>query len=112
MTKKGLNALRSAMYSQWITTPDGKSFIASQQDHCKCWRISEGEKRMLVITYYDSQINKESLSANGFTEAAKQSASPRNTGIYKLEISNNSNSTGKLRCCCCPSKMMNIYSSS
>lgn len=70
MTKKEFNALRHAMFVEWITTPDGKEFLKSPYDYCKCWRIIEGDRIMRITTFHGTQINRETLKANGFTEEA------------------------------------------
>lgn len=70
MTKKEFNALRTTMYAEWITTPDGQAFSKAPYDCCKCWRITEGERRAMLVTYHDSQINRVTLNNHGFTEEA------------------------------------------
>lgn len=68
MTKKEFNALKTAMYAEWLTTPDGQAFLKSPYDCCKCWRITEGERREMLVTYHDSQVNRVTLNSHGFTE--------------------------------------------
>lgn len=70
MTKKELNTIRTGAYTAWIATEDGQRFIESPYACCKCWRISEGEKRELWITYHDTQINAETLRQKGFSKHA------------------------------------------
>lgn len=69
--KKELNKIRSAAFEAFVETESGKEFMRAHEIQCKCWRIAGGEKRTLFITYHDTQLNKESLKAHGYsTEAA------------------------------------------
>lgn len=67
MTKKELNLIRRAAYDAWCATSDAQEFLCSSYEHCSCWRISEGQQQALVTTYYDAQINDETLKAYGFS---------------------------------------------
>lgn len=71
MTRKELNAICASAYAEWITTEDGKEFLASPHDHCRGWEISEGAKRAFVTTYFDTQMNKVLIEKNGFSEDAE-----------------------------------------
>lgn len=70
MTKKNLNKIRAASYAAFLETEEGKEFLSVPEIQCKCWRIEEGEKRTLFITYYDTQLNKENLKARGHSAEA------------------------------------------
>lgn len=70
MTKKELNKIRSAAFEAFVETESGKKFLLAPEIQCKCWRIAEGEKRTLFITYHDTQLNKESLKAHGYSTDA------------------------------------------
>lgn len=70
MTIKELNKIRTAAYAAFLETDSGKEFLATPEIFCKCWRLEEGEKRTLLITYHDTQINNETLKAHGHSPEA------------------------------------------
>ncbi len=70
MTKKELNKIQTAAYAAFLETDSGKEFLATPAICCKCWGVEEGEKKTLLITYHDTQLNNETLKAIGHSPEA------------------------------------------
>lgn len=73
MTKKEINAIKAAAYAQWAATETGRELLAKEPGNTpfKCWRVVEGGKVAYMHTTSDTQLNKQTLAAGGFSEAAR-----------------------------------------
>lgn len=70
MTKKEMNAIRSAAYKAWAETDEGTELLKTSYEYFKGWKITEGETRKILVTMFDTQVNDQTLMAMGFTPVA------------------------------------------
>lgn len=70
MTKKELNAIRHHAFLMWAETPDGIAALQTPHEYFSGWRLAEGDRVKLLLTEFDTQINKETLKSLGFSADA------------------------------------------
>ena len=73
MTKKELNKIKAAAFEEFkkgFSDEEFRNLFAGGKNIVTAWRITEETKNKIVITQYDTQINKRTLEQDGFTEAA------------------------------------------
>lgn len=64
MTKKELNKIKAAAFEEFkkgFSDEEFRNLFAGGKNIVTAWRITEETKNKIVITQYDTQINKRTL---------------------------------------------------